>query len=82
MKTKNHINSEPEAQLSLGEELFAEAAAALFEEPGKIACDISVDEASEFESLRSGICPVDYSNCEPDTLSLAAEDVTPYGETE
>ncbi len=81
MKTniKKNVGSE---EFLLGEELLSEAAAALFEEPAKIACEISLDEAQEFEALRNRIYAGTYLNNEDDILPLAAEDETPYGATE
>lgn len=69
--------SEKEDQLNIGEELFAEAAAALFEDTDRIARDISPEEAAEFEELRRSIIRLthnEYTNSQDDTLSIAAED--------
>lgn len=81
METNKHKNIDSEEFL-MGEELLSEAAAALFEEPARIACDISADEAQEFEALRNLLSSDTYSNAEEGTLSLAAEDETPYGTNE
>ena len=81
MKGQKKINNNTEKFL-LGEELLSEAAAALFEEPARIARDISPEEALEFEELRNIVSSGAYSYKGDDTLSIAAEDETPYGEDE
>ena len=81
MKGQKKINSNTE-KLLLGEELLSEAAAALFEEPARIARDISPEEALEFEELRNIVSSGAYSCEDNDTLSIAAEDEAPYGEDE
>ena len=81
MKVQRKINSNTE-KLLLGEELLSEAAAALFEEPARIARDISPEEALEFEELRNIVSSGAYSCKGNDTLSIAAEDEAPYGADE
>ena len=63
--------------LSLGEELLAEAAAALFEDVESIALEISPEEAAEFEALRARAVSLknkDYALYDQDdALPIAAE---------
>ena len=74
---KNVNNNKKE--FLLGEELLSEAAAALFEEPARIARDISPEEALEFEELHNIVSSGAYSYKGDDTLSIAAEENAPYG---
>ena len=78
---QKNVNSNKKKFL-LGEELLSEAAAALFEEPARIARDISPEEALEFEELHNIVSSGAYSYKGDDTFSIAAEDETPYGEDE
>ena len=65
-------------QLSLGEELLAQAAAALFDEPGQMDVDLLPEEIAEFEELRRSVMEMmddEYSFGSWDAnLSVAAED--------
>ena len=65
-------------QLSQGEELLAQAAAALFDDPGQMDVDLLPEEIAEFEELRRSVMEVmddEYSFGSGDAnLSVAAED--------
>lgn len=65
-------------QLSLGEELLAQAAAALFDDPGQMDVDLLPEEIAEFEELRRSVMEMmgdGYSFGSSDAgLSVAAED--------
>lgn len=67
---------------SLGEELFAEAASALFEDIDRIAMEISPEEAAEFEALQQralSYLQQDYEeDLLDDDLSIAAEEENSY----
>ena len=72
MSTRDHKDN----LSSTGEELFIEAAAALFEDPGKIAMLLSPEEAAEFEELRRramAATNTEYTTYSDD-ISIAAED--------
>lgn len=72
MSIIDHKNSLPD----IGEELFIEAAATLFEEPERIAMLFSPEEAAEFEELRRramAATNTGYTTCSDD-ISIAAED--------
>ena len=72
MSTRDHKDN----LSSTGEELFIEAAAALFEDPGKIAMLLSPEEAAEFEELRRRATAATGTGypAYPDEMSIAAED--------
>ena len=65
-------------QLSLGEELLAEAAAALYDNPELMDVDLLPQEIAEFEELRNSVMAamddVYPSHSQDDGLSVAAED--------
>ena len=65
-------------QLSLGEELLAEAAAALYDNPELMDVDLLPQEIAEFEELRNtAVAAMDDeypSHSLDDRLSVAAED--------
>lgn len=72
MSKDNNNDKQP----NIGEELFIEAAAALFEDPEKIAELLSPEEAAEFEELRRramGTAGIGYTTYSDD-VPIAAEE--------